>query len=124
MTNLIARDLVKKVYLPSKIYFKTVSKLKKEIRTTEKYWGIITNIKHPSIKGKETAVKETLKNPNFIRRSKSNKNVYLFYKKQNQYFLCVIVKHLNKHGFIITVYLTTKIIEGELIWPIKKKLKK
>lgn len=110
--------------MPSKIYFKVISKLSKEIRTTAKYWKIITNIKHPSTKGKETKVKETLIKPDSVRQSKSDKKVYLFYKKINKHFLCVVVKHLNKHGFIITTYLTRKIMEGELIWPIKKKLKK
>ena len=105
-----------KKYLPSKIHFEVISKLEKKIRITEKYWGIIINIKHPSIKGKETEIKKTLKNPDFIRRSKTDKNVYLFYKKQNKYFFCVVVKHFSKEGFIITTYLTYKIKEGELIW--------
>jgi len=77
----------------------------------------------PQHKRQKNKVKETLKNPDFIRRSKSDKNVYLFYKKQNRHFLCVIVKHFNKQGFIITIYLTRKTIEGELIWPTKKKIK-
>jgi len=47
------KDLVERKYLPSKIYFKVISKLKREIRTTEKYWKIITSIKHPSTKGKK-----------------------------------------------------------------------
>ena len=118
------KDIIKrKRYLPSKIYFEVVSKLEKRIITTERYWNIITNIKHPSIKGKETEIKKTLKNPDFIRRSKSDKDVYLFYKKQNKHFLCVVVKHLNQEGFIITTYLTPKIKEGELIWQTKKHKK-
>ena len=106
--------------LPSEIYFEVVSKLEKRIRTTEKYWRIITNIKHPSVKGKEAEIKRTLENPDFIRRSKTDENVYLYYKKQNKHFLCVVVKHSDKQGFIITTYLTYKIKEGELIWQTKK----
>ena len=115
--NITKRDL------PSKIHFEIISKLEKKIRITERYWRIITNIKHPSIKGKETKIKETLRNPDFIRRSKSDKNVYLFYKKQNKHFLCVVVRHFKKEGFIITTYLTYKIKEGELIWQTKKRKK-
>ena len=116
------KDLIHREYSLTEIHFQVISKLKREIRITKKYWKIIINVKHPSVKGKEVKVKECLRNPDFIRRSKVDKSVYLFYKKQNKYFLCVVAKHLNeKEGFIVTVYLTHKIIEGELIWPTEKK---
>ena len=79
------KDIINKnrIYSPTKIYFEIISKLEKKIRITERYWDIITKIKHPSVKGKEIKVKEALENPDFIRKSKSDKSVYLFYKKQN-----------------------------------------
>lgn len=102
--------------LAAKIYFLVISKLNKHITTTCGYWNIIVNIKHPSIRGKEDLVKETLTDPDFIRQSFSDKKVFIFYKKQVRKLLCVIVRHLNGKGFIITVYFTTKIKEGRQIW--------
>lgn len=117
------KDLIHKKHSLAEIHFQVISKLKTQIRITKKYWKVIVSVKHPSIKGKEIEVKECLRNPDFIRISKSDKNVYLFYKKQGKYFLCVVVRHFNKQGFIITTYLTYKIKEGELIWQ-KDKYKK
>ena len=104
----------------SNVHIQAVSKLNKNITITRGYWDIITRVKHPAAKGKERAVKEALKNPEYIRRSKTDDKVYLFYKKQKKYHLCVVVRHLNGDGFIITVYITDKIKEGEQVWPKKQ----
>lgn len=90
--------------------------LNKSIRTTEEYWQKIINIKHPSIKGHEKQVINTLANPDEIRKSIKDKDVYLYYKNSDKKYLCVIVKILNGEGFIITVYFTAKIKEGVVIW--------
>lgn len=105
--------------LSSAIYIQAVSKLDKNITATRGYWDIITRVKHPAVKGKERAVKETLKNPDYIRKSKTDGKIYLFYKKQKKYYLCVVVRHLNGDGFMVTVYITDKIKEGEQLWPKK-----
>ena len=102
--------------LPSKIAFKVKAKQGSLITTTRAYWDIITHIKHPSIKGKEKQVKETLSLPDQIRISKKDTAVYLFYKKYRNKFLCAVARiHKNK-GFIITAYYTKKIKEGQLQW--------
>ena len=100
----------------SEIYLQVISKLDKKITTTRGYWNIIVNIKHPTIKGKEKEVQATLQNPDFIRQNLTNKKVYLFYKKRGSTYLCVVVRHLNGQGFIITVYITNKMKEGKQIW--------
>lgn len=68
------------------------------------------------VKGREKEIIETLINPDEIRLSKNDPNVYLYYRRVGRFFYCVIVKHLNGEGFIITAYLTEKIKEGERIW--------
>jgi len=37
----------------------------------------------------------------------------LYYKKLNGKYCCVVAKHLNGEGFIITTYITNKIKIGE-----------
>ena len=100
----------------NKELFQIKSALNKQIRTTQSYWQKITIVKHPSIKGKEKEASEVLKSPDIIRVSNSDKKVFLYYKKYLKNYLCVVVKHENGKGFIITVYMTNKIKEGKQIW--------
>ena len=97
----------------SEIYFEVISQLGKKIRVTKGYWNKIIETKHRIMKGKETLVKSTLENPSQIRRSRKDLNVYLYYKKINENYSCVVIKHLNGEGFIITTYITDRIKAGE-----------
>jgi len=68
------------------------------------------------MKGLESEVKSTLTEPVEIRKSKRDKAVYLYYgKSEAEPFVCTVVKHLNGEGFIITAYLTRRMV-GDLIW--------
>ena len=98
------------------IAFEVKSKLGLAVSTTKTYWNVIIYVKHPSVQGKENYVKETLVNPDEIRVSKKDHDVYLFYKKCRNKFLCVIARIKAKSGYIITAYYTKKIKEGELKW--------
>ncbi len=66
----------------------------------------------------ESDVITTLKDPDFIRQSKIDRNVYLFYREieynNKNYHMC-IVANKNK-GFVITAYITDKVKEGAQIW--------
>ena len=98
------------------IYFEVKASTGKVIRTTKSHWELITKVKHPEIEGKETEVKQCLSNPVEIRKSSEDPNVYLYYSPHMTYYICVIVRHLNGDGFIITAYITDKIKEGESVW--------
>lgn len=102
--------------LLAEIQFQVISKLDKRIITTKGYWNIIVNIKHPSVKGKENDVKDTLENPDYIRQNHTDKKIYLFYKRCEKIYLCAVVRHLNGKGFIVTTYFTHKLKEGKQIW--------
>ena len=91
-------------------------KLDIEISTTREYWRKIINIKHPVIRGKEEAVKKALRSPVQVRRSKVDPQLYLYYSPYRKHYLCVVARHKNNRGFIITVYITDKIKEGEVVW--------
>jgi len=99
-----------------KIYWQLTSVLGKKIHTTKEYWEKIVTTKHPAIKGKESEVKLTLTDADEVRVSKTDKTVFLYYKATKKGFLCVVVKHQNREGFIITTYITEKIKEGRTIW--------
>ena len=98
------------------IYFRVQVASGIMIRTTRSHWNLIINVKHPEIANKEEQVQKCLADPLEIRRSSEDVNVYLYYVPQDRYYLCVVARHLNGDGFIITAYLTDKIKEGETIW--------
>lgn len=100
----------------SKIFFEIKTPLSITIRTTEDYWEYLTTIKHRNMRGKENNVINTLDDPDFIRKSKIDEQVFLYYKKIENYLYCVVVRHENGTGFLITAYVTNKAKEGEIIW--------
>ena len=88
-----------------------------QVQTTVNYWELITTIKHPVMKGRLEDVKQTLANPDVINLSKSDSQVYLFYRTDGQKrWVCAVTKRLNGNGFLITAYRTSAIKEGENIW--------
>ena len=60
-------------------------------------------------------VMRTLTNPEQVRRSKKDPTVHLYYRGHEGRFCCVVAKHLNGDGFVVTTYLTDKIKAGEVI---------
>ena len=111
MNEGVAEELVME-----KLYFEVISILNKRIRVTEAYWNYIVNIKHPSIKGLEEYVKVALKKPVKVIKSLRDETIFLYYGEFKDKFICVVVKHLNTEGFIVTVYLTRRMVSGEVIW--------
>lgn len=98
------------------IFFQVKTPLGISIRTTKEYWNYLVGIKHRVMEGKEDIVKDTLSQPNEIRRSKIDEDVFLYYKKRNNKLYCAVARHVKKEGFLITAYVADKIKEGEVVW--------
>ena len=64
------------------------------------------------------ALKETLKDPELIKRSVYDEKIILIYKYYehiyNGKYMCVVVTLDN--GLVVTAYITDKIKKGEIIW--------
>ncbi|MCG3164042.1 MAG: hypothetical protein JMDDDDMK_05514 [Acidobacteria bacterium] len=87
-------------------------------RVTRSYWELIVTIKHPVMAGREEDVKQTLRNPDEVRQSKSDDQVLLFYRaERDKRWVCAVIRRLNGEGFLITTYPTDAIKEGVQIWP-------
>ncbi len=99
-----------------KIYFRVGSVLNVDVRITEEYWQFLITVKHPPMRGREEDVKSVLQNADEVRVSKIDGNVYLYYKKDEKRFLCIVVRHLNGEGFIISAYPTDALKEGQVKW--------
>lgn len=79
---------------------------------------VIISVKHPVMAGHESDVKNVLRNPDEIRRSKIDSSVYLFYRTQQKgRWVCAVSKRKNGEGFLITAYPTDVIKTGEKVWP-------
>lgn len=101
--------------MKSEIYFSVKTPIGIEVRTTVLYWEYLVTFKHPAMIGKEDIVKFVLQTPDEIRQSKMDKDVFLYYKQFDRLY-CVVVKHADKEGFLITAYPVDKIKEGEIVW--------
>lgn len=103
---------------PRDILFEARTPLGFTVRVTRDYWKIITTVKHPVMAGCEAEVQATLESPEEIRRSKSDADVYLFYRsRRHRRWVCAVSKQEGETGFLITAYPTDAIKEGERIWP-------
>ncbi|KWT92168.1 hypothetical protein [Candidatus Magnetominusculus xianensis] len=97
------------------LLFSVSTPLGVDVRTTAEYWGYIVTIKHPVMQGKEDVVKSVLEFPDEIRVSKTDKDIFLYYKSLERLY-CVVVKHTADSGFVITTYPADKKKEGETVW--------
>ena len=101
--------------MKSEICFSVKTPLSIEVKTTVQYWEYLVACKHPAMKDKEDIVKAVLQTPDEIRQSKTDNEVFLYYKQFDRLY-CVVVKHMEREGFLITAYPTDKIKEGDVIW--------
>ncbi len=79
-------------------------------------------LERPEMANMETAIQETLANPHFVRKSRTDNAVFLYYRFREgtavgDKWLCVVTKYLEKDAFVITAYLTDKLKQGEQLWP-------
>lgn len=95
--------------------FSIKTPLNVEVRTTVKYWEYLITVKHPIMKGKKDLVKDVLQFPDEIRQSKTDKDVFLYYKQFDKLY-CTVTRHIGIVGFLITAYPADKIKEGDVIW--------
>jgi hypothetical protein len=93
----------------------TVCKLGKRIRCTARHWRSIVQ-KHDTMAGLADSVADTLRRLRYIRLSKEDDRVFLYYARRGKYVLCVVCRHLNGDGFIITAYLTDCIKKGVTVY--------
>ena len=69
------------------------------------------------MEGRLEEIREALVSPDEVRHSRSDGNVYLFYRAQRPgRWTCAVVKRVDGEGFLITAYLTDAIKEGERVW--------
>jgi hypothetical protein len=86
------------------------------VRCTQAYWQFIVSQKHPVLMGHEVEVRDTLADPDEIRRSRKDPHVFLFYRGSRPRWLCAVVRRVDGMGFLVTAYPTDAVKVGEVIW--------
>ena len=105
--------------LTGDLLFEVLTPLGFRVRVARMYWELIITVKHPVMAGREDDVQEALRNPDQARQSKSDPNVYLFYKPppgRIGRWVCAVTKRLDDDGYLITAYPTDAVKEGKRIW--------
>lgn len=79
---------------------------------------------HTEMAGMAEEIERTLRQPQLVRRSRSDASVRLFYEFYSRTlvggkWLCVVVKYMQVDAFVVTAYLTDKPKAGEDLWPTK-----
>ena len=92
------------------------------VRLTDERFAHI--LEHAEMKGMATEIERVLRQPQLVRRSRSDDAVRLFYEFYARTivggkWLCVVVKYEENDAFVVTAYLTDKPKAGEDLWPIK-----
>lgn len=100
----------------SDLLFEVSTPLGFAVRCTRRYWSFIITNKHPVLKGCEDEVREALSQPDEIRKSSKDPNVFLFYHGEHPRWVCAVTRREGNGGFLITAYPTEAIKAGEIIW--------
>ncbi len=90
------------------------------IRFTKERYDHIVQF-HPELLKYIETIRISLEDPEFIVQSNTDNSVELFYHyfvstSIGDKWLCVVVKFLQEDYFIITVYFTDKIKNGDIKW--------
>jgi hypothetical protein len=93
-----------------------------KVRLTDERLAHISE--HAEMKGLDAEIERVLRQPQLVRRSRTDETVRLFYEFYaqtivNGKWLCVVVKYLEGDAFVVTAYLTDKPKAGEDLWPTK-----
>lgn len=93
------------------IIFEVIDKNQRNIRLTKRQWGHI--IQHHAEVEHQEEIKETLQKPDSIILDEREDVEYFYkffkHKKQKSKFLKVVVRFLNKDGFILSAHFTRTI---------------
>ena len=100
----------------SEFLFDVATPLGFKVHCTREYWDFLVTQKHPVLLGHEAEVQEALVDPQEIRRSRQDPDVYLFYRGAEPRWICAVAKHEGQGGFLITAYPADKIKIGDAVW--------
>lgn len=92
-------------------------KFRNKIKLTDEHWSHIVK-EHPEVEPYKNRLADVLSNPDLIKRSKRNKDTFLYYRYYKDIYegkyLLAVSKTSDK--LLLTAYITDRIKEGDIIW--------
>ncbi|MBZ0290478.1 MAG: DUF4258 domain-containing protein [Anaerolineae bacterium] len=82
----------------------------------EDYWQDKVVAQHPVMLDRVEDVKRALSNPEEVRLSRTDEEVYLFYTADDKRLVCAVARSIEDDGFLITAYPTDKMKAGKTVW--------
>ena len=81
-------------------------------------------LEHPEMADLESALEETLREPQYVIQSRTDLAAELSYRfyvgtKVGDKWLCIVVKYGTDDAFVVTAYLTDHLKKGAQLWPRK-----
>lgn len=100
------------------VLFEVRTPLGFSVRVTRARWELITTTKHPVMAGRKSSVRLALERPDEVRQSRTDPDVFLFYKAEGaRRWVCAVTRHGRDAAFLVTAYPTDAIKEGIRVWP-------
>ena len=100
------------------VLFEVGTPLGFSVRVTRARWELITTMKHPVMAGRESSVRLALESPDEVRQSRTDPEMFLFYKAEEaRRWVCAVAKQARDRAFLVTAYPTDAIKEGIRVWP-------
>lgn len=93
-------------------------KFKNLVKLTDKQWIHIIK-EHPEIEPYKDRLSEVLIKPDLIKRSKRDKDIFLYYKYYKDIYkgkYLLVVAGTKDKQILLTCYITDRIKEGDIIW--------
>lgn len=84
----------------------------------EKHWRYIIE-KHPEIGNYKDRLSAVVKDPDIVKRSRRDKDIFLYYRYYKDIFegkYLLVVGKIEEHPIVLTCYITDRIKEGDFIW--------
>jgi hypothetical protein len=98
------------------LLFEVATPLAFRVRCTRSHWEFIVTHKHPALRGREAEIERVLKDPDEVRLSRKDAEVFLFYRSSVARWLCAVARREDGTGFLITAYPTDNIKIGDTVW--------
>jgi hypothetical protein len=101
------------------VLFEVETPIGMEVALYRDIWDHICLTKHLELRGRLADVQLALSNPDEVRRSRYDENVFLFYRVEGvRSYVCGVARRGDeRHGTLVTAYLANRIKQGELLWP-------
>jgi hypothetical protein len=97
------------------VLFEVATPLGFRVRTSPEYWAKVVS-KHPDLAGGLEMVKQTLADPDEIRRSSRDEKILLCYRVGGRHWIVAVARRRNGDGYLVTAYRTDALKEGESVW--------